>query len=459
MPEAAAYESYMRDTLLGYSIGQYPAMRPSLHHGFLAKILDEVRRGETSRLIVNMPPQFGKSKLCTELFSAYWLGHRPADPVFSFSCTQALANKFGRSVRDYVRSPLHRRLFPNSQMLDSSSAKSNFDLAAGGGYYGVGKLGTGVGRPAKLISIDDLIKNRREAQSDSQRELLTTLYSSVARPRLHPGGAIVCVGTRWGKQDFFSWLRAETSHEGWRVISIPAIAFEGDILGRAPGEHLWPERYSLEDILKIRETIGEREFQAQYQQCPVDDQDAYFQRSQFGYYSSPPLLDTMEIFQSWDLSFGSTRPTASFVVGQVWGRHRDSGYLLLLDQVREQLNFRSTLDRIRLLKSRWPKTSKIYVEKKANGVAACEVLEAEISGLHMVEFGNSSKEDRAIACEPALQRKQIWLPSGNPSWVSPLLREIDDFPMGGSDDCVDAMTQAIIVSTGADYKVSTPSRS
>ncbi len=71
--------------------------------------------------------------------------------------------------------------------------------------------------------LDDLIKDREQADSPLYRENLIDWYKSVARTRLQPDGAIVLVQTRWGTTDFVQWLLTETAHEGWEVISLPAL--------------------------------------------------------------------------------------------------------------------------------------------------------------------------------------------------------------------------------------------
>src|SRR3546814_6088227 len=47
-------------------------------------------------------------------------------------------------------------------------------------------------------------------------------------------------------------LQKMTGRNFFEIIKIPALAGENDFLGREPGEVLFPERYTKEDILNIK---------------------------------------------------------------------------------------------------------------------------------------------------------------------------------------------------------------
>ena len=88
----------------------------------------------------------------------------------------------------------------------------------------MGAGGPITGRGADLLLIDDAIKSREQAFSAAERRSLQAWYESVAYTRLQPGGAIVLIQTRWHADDLAGWLLREHASEGWKVISLPAIA-------------------------------------------------------------------------------------------------------------------------------------------------------------------------------------------------------------------------------------------
>lgn len=98
--------------------------------------------------------------------------------------------------------------------------------------------------------------------------------------------------------------------EEWELLSLPALAErDEDNLIESPfgdkrylrktGEALHPERDSVETYEKIREVIGEYNFQSQYQQNPTAREGGLIKRAWFKYYEQLPK-DIFYIFQSWD---------------------------------------------------------------------------------------------------------------------------------------------------------------
>ncbi len=431
---------FMRGSLQGYAIAQFPDYRSARHHKLLASKLEDVESGRIKRLAVLMAPRHGKSKLSSELFPSWYLGRDPKRRILSLSYGQDLADVFGRQVRNYLRTPIFANLFPDCQLAGDSNSIKRFNSTAGGGYATIGVGGATTGRGADLLLLDDLIKDREQADSPVYRENLIDWYRSVARTRLQPGGSIVLVQTRWGTTDFVAWLLSETAHENWEVISLPAIALENDPLGRQPGEALWPEAYPVPVLQETQATLGSRDWSSLYQQCPLSDSDIIFQAKWLQFYKSR-RLQFDQIVHSWDLSFGGTSVGSSWVVGQVWGLIGKHKYLLHM--TREQMGFSDSLAAIRAMDSKH-RASKILIESAANGAAVIETLRVEIGDRLIAVRPDGGKSDRAYAVVPQFERGEVWLPESdvNP-WVNPLLKEMEAFPQSNTDDCVDAMTQAL----------------
>jgi hypothetical protein len=114
-------------------------------------------------------------------------------------------------------------------------------------------VGEGVaGLPGDLILIDDPIKNRKEAYSETFRNALWEWYTEDIYTRLEPGGAIVITMTRRHEDDLVGRILASEDAKDWVVIRLPALAEEDDELGRRVGEALCPERYDEKTLKKIR---------------------------------------------------------------------------------------------------------------------------------------------------------------------------------------------------------------
>jgi len=211
----------------------------------------------------------------------------------------------------------------------------------------------------------------------------------------------------------------------------------------------------VEALSQIRETLGSRDWNALYQQCPISDSDIIFRQEWLRFYTKSPLephplaglLDIanveLEIIASWDLSFGGTGQGSSWVVGQIWVYNRHNEFCYLLHQQREQMGFTDSVRAIASLNERY-QPDRTLIEAKANGAGVIEVLRDVIPNLTAVE-PQGSKEDRAYRVTPLFEAGKVWLPkdlNAHP-WVKPLLSELETFPMGSSDDCIDAMTQVL----------------
>ena len=88
---------------------------------------------------------------------------------------------------------------------------------------GVGSGVTGFG--AGLIIIDDPIKSRAEAESQTFRDNLHDWFNDDLYTRLEPGGAIILIQTRWHEDDLAGRLLREAQEEGgeqWEVVNLPA---------------------------------------------------------------------------------------------------------------------------------------------------------------------------------------------------------------------------------------------
>ena len=147
---------------------------------------------------------------------------------------------------------------------------------------GVGGPITGKG--ANLLIVDDPTKNDEEARSATCRTRQWEWWQSVATTRLRPGGLIVVIQTRWHRDDLTGRILEHAQRKGtkWRQVKFPAVAEEHDILGRQPGEALWPEMYSRESLETIKAGRTAYYWQSLYQQNPQAEGGAEWPAEWFG---------------------------------------------------------------------------------------------------------------------------------------------------------------------------------
>lgn len=407
---------------------------------FLKDLID----GKRPRLIITMPPRSGKSEIVSRRFPAYFLGKYPDLSIISVSYSASLAEDFSRDVQRIIDSDEYKKIFPNTKLSDKKDKNYKrtsdfFEIVDHKGVYcsaGVG--GSITGKGCDILIIDDPIKNRQEANSETVRKKIYDWYSSTAYTRLSPIGGVIMMCTRWHLDDLIGKVLSDKNQKPFHVISYPAIA-EHDEPHRKQGEALHPERFSLEILNEIKSTLSTADWLSLYQQKPVPEGGAIFETSKIRYYdetSEPKRFD--QIVGSWDMTFKENK-TSDFVVGQLWGRKGADFYLL--DMVRDRMDFVKTLKVFINFANKHKNCNCWLVEDKANGTAIISTLKKYISGIIPIT-PKESKQERAYAITPYLEAGNIFFPK-NQNFTKDLEEEMLQFPAGAHDDTVDSMTQAL----------------
>jgi hypothetical protein len=255
------------------------------HHRLIADKLEAVDRGEIKRLMIFMPPRHGKSQLASILFPAWFLGKNKGKEIITASYSGDLAQDFGGKTRDIVADQIFTKIFGATLKSDEKS-KAKWRMTNKGTYTSVGVGGAVTGRGANVLIIDDPIKNREEAESDVIRDKVWNWYTSTAYTRLEKNGAIIIILTRWHLMDLAGRLLEKEMEGGekWEVINFPALARKDEEF-RKEGEALWNDKFGIEDLLQIKETIGIYDWAALYQQTPILTENQEFKQDWIQYIS------------------------------------------------------------------------------------------------------------------------------------------------------------------------------
>lgn len=402
------------------------------------------------RLIISMPPQEGKSTRVSRDFPIQTLIDNPDCRIVTASYSQSLANRNGRVIRNAINA--HPSL--GLAVARDQSAAKEWTLAgkSHGGVVSVGR-GAGIsGRPADLLIIDDPLKDRVEADSDTVRESCWEWWTDTLSARLAPGAPVVLIMTRWHEDDLAGRLQKKDVEAGWRVLNIPAQCEDSltDPLHRQVGEYMISARGRTHKQWDARRmTVGPRAWASLYQGRPSPAEGGILKRHWWKRYEQPRwVIDdkgrhwvpTGTLIQSWDLAFKG-KVNSDYVVGQVWQLEGMNAYLL--DQVRGRWDFVESCNQITGLSRKWPQATAKLVEDKANGPAVISALKSSIPGLIAVE-PNGDKIARASAISPLATAGNLWLPSTELArWVEDFIEECAIFPSGKNDDQVDAASQGV----------------
>jgi len=279
-----------RKNLIDFSIAIDPNYQDTWFHESLATILqsamEKVEKGEDVRIIIACPPQHGKSWTSTQIFPSWALGHHPDWPVIVASYSGELATKFGQQTRDIIQSPKYQTIFDTKLRVDTK-AKGHWMTGSGGGYTAAGAGGAITGLNFKIGIIDDLFKNREEAESEVIRESRWSWYKSTFYTRQKGNTAIIVIGTRWHTDDVIGRLLEQQKkdqaegvkdYDEWKVIEFPAIATRDEAF-RKKGEALWPNRFPLKKLRITENTLGPYEWAALYMASPITSESQEFKEN------------------------------------------------------------------------------------------------------------------------------------------------------------------------------------
>lgn len=309
-----------RKALIPFTERVFPKYRTAAFHRKIAKQLERVEIGEIDRLMLLCPPRHGKSTLASKSLPAYVLGRQPEKEFISVSASADLATDFGRDVRNIINSQEYKCIF-NTALAEDSQAKNKWRTEAGGGYYAVGVGGQFMGKGADILLIDDPFASMAEAQSETKRKEVWDWYIGTAYNRLEPGGAVIVINHRMHDDDLSGHIIAHTDAGGdkFEIVKMPAI---NDI-----GEALWPERYPLTAIERIRANSIPRYFSALYQQEPAPDTGDYFKREWLLPVDNLPPRESLRVYGGSD--YAVTASGGDFTVHAVIALDPDSNPWIL----------------------------------------------------------------------------------------------------------------------------------
>lgn len=204
---------------------------------------------------------------------AYMIGRNPDLKIATVCYSATKARKFGRKVKQLMSDESYRKIYSSrlAEMGDSNyinTAEEMEIVGHDGSLKCVGYKGGLTGDPVDVLLMDDLYKDWQEASSPLIRENVKAWYISVADARLHNDSQQLIVFTRWNNDDLVGFIEANDEVElieswsqlenpdpkKWYKVNFPAIKTgePTEIDPRAKGEPLWPERHSLDKLLKSR---------------------------------------------------------------------------------------------------------------------------------------------------------------------------------------------------------------
>lgn len=410
----------------------------------------EIMRGNTRRLIVNVPPRNLKTLTFNIALSAFMLGHDPRLRIFCISYGERLAENHAALFRKVIEADWYQRIFPAMQIM--RMANHEFFTTQGGFRRWTSVSGAITGMGGDVFIIDDPLKPE-DALSEVKRTAVNQWFGGTLLSRLDnkEKGVIIVAMQRLHLDDLTGYLLRETA--GWEHLELPAIAFTPQKVpidrdryyNRKVGDVLNPA-FESRSILKMqRDSMGPTQFSAQYQQRPVPIEGAMIDPTWFKYYDDLPTQENRSlIFQSWDTA-SKEGLTNSYSVCTTWLLHKGSYYLL--DLCRMRLNFPALCELASVLISRH-KPRYVLIEDASTGSPLADQLKGRQTVIQLIK-SQQDKRVRLFTQQALFSAGRVWFPRQAP-WLRIFLDELLSFPEGPYSDQVDSLSQALAFKGGYD---------
>ena len=275
-PELLLQEGARR-SLLRLATYLMPSFKVTPFHQSYYRVLDKFARGEIRNLIIQAPPQHGKSQGSSRFLPAYMLGLHPDLKIVIASYAATIATDFNRDIQRLIDCDEFRGVFPDTTLNGSNvvTVATNYLRNSGvfeivghtGSLRVVGRGGSLTSKTADVIILDDLYKDAAEANSPVVRAGAWDWYTKVVRTRLHNDSQQLIVFTRWHPEDIIghiiesekviraeNWEDLEGVGDSWVLVNYEAIKTgePTEIDQRERGAALWPERHSLARLEQLR---------------------------------------------------------------------------------------------------------------------------------------------------------------------------------------------------------------
>lgn len=410
--------------------------------------------GENQKLIINLPPRYLKSVICSIALPAFILGHNPSAKIMCISYGEDLASKLATDCRTIMETDWYKELFFQTRIRGDRRSSMDFETTKHGGRFAVTISGGVTGRGADWIIIDDPLKPV-EAFSDIQREKVNELYGNTVNSRLNDKntGRILVVMQRLHAHDLSGFLFE--NDPDFKSIVLPLIAVKDEewqiknhitgkivIYKRKKGELLHPEREGEKVVNSYRNSMSPFVFSAQYQQNPIPIGSGMIKQEWITTYQELPKLS--KIILSWDTA-SKTTETNAYSACVVIGVGKDQKYYLL-EVFRGRLDFPSLTRKVKELSDKYEgkMSGKIItlVENASSGISLCQTLKGKITNLIPVSC-KSSKEQRFDIVALKTEQGELLFPGQYEPWFKSFEDEFLTFPRSLFKDQCDALSQAI----------------
>jgi phage terminase large subunit-like protein len=302
----------------------------------------------------------------------------------------------------------------------------------------MGTGGTLTGQDVDILICDDLIKGFSDV-TPTLLDKKIEWFKSIILQRLEPHSKLIVLGTRWASNDVIGYLQS-TQPTDYKFINLTA-------LNKDETDCIWNNRYTVDFFRDRRQEMGERLFEALYQQKPLDSTGNYFNLDYVRFEEDTRTNYTYsQTVRSWDLAYSdeSKGQVNDSTASCLMTRTLDNQYIIheitneqYGDKLKNVLRSTAYLDT--------PNTP-ILIETGTTGGAAeflfKEYRDNNLQGYNVQQSKPiGAKVDRAAPFRDAILDNKIIVDLPD-TQREQLIRQLQSFPLGKRDDIIDAISYA-----------------
>ncbi|PAF41374.1 hypothetical protein [Helicobacter sp. 11S02596-1] len=259
------------------------------HYDYIAKSLETSLTPKLNRLIINLPPSYGKTEIIARTFIPWALGNNPKLKFMYVTYSDELYTKISNEIRSLMKSKWFESIFGKKIFMQDNTKE--WVLSEGGGLFSTTLKSPITGFHAHSIIVDDPIKASDISSRAERNRVIDNFRESILSRLLEDEdykATIIIMMQRLSEEDLCGYLLNPKNFKGieqtqWKQICLEAInkspmTYEiGDYsYTREANEPLFPKRHSLESLEQVRLEMGEDNFSTQYLQDPQVSEAGYF---------------------------------------------------------------------------------------------------------------------------------------------------------------------------------------
>ncbi len=296
-----------------------------------------------------------------------------------------------------------------------------------------------VGRHPHIIILDDII-DQEVIYSDLKNSKAIRKFYSDIYPMITDAGKdkkIIIIGTAQREDDIYENLPGDFFN-----LTLDAIVDEDKHIP------LEPALFSWDLLMKVKadmcEKFGERFWLKEYRNIPLSAMGEIIKPEWIKTYVTPPPLESLQIYQGWDLGVGQDLEKGDYTAGCTIGVRKVNGKneIYVLDVVRVRAEFG---DRLKIMASNGQahKPLAIGIEQNVFQYDTVITLKKQtnlpIEGIKTIK---NKVEKFQVDLAPHFENGKVFIRSD----MIELKNELLALPYGKNDDICDSLSLAILMS-------------